>query len=404
MAALLGQRRRGRPVAAGAPPALHELAVASARMKSADRPAPRSAPRRGGGILEPTCWSASSRRWSTGSWRSPACSDRGWADAGAPRRGTVGRGDGRLPPRAHRPGRRGRSPACPAPPAPLGARRRARGRGRVPGPGTTCSPTSPVLPDRRRSRRPGWPRRSMRRATRWRTSSSPCSTTEPRGGRGDLTVPARLLARAADDAFAPMPDRAAAFADSAIARLDERADRVALAPPRLAWPGLAWRPGLAARHDDGRRSPPPGRPLPADSDRAVRGEAPARRGRPVRRGGRWPIRRTPRRASVGPRQRRPRPPARAGERGPSGRPGHPAGLFGRRARGRARGAPARRPAHRSPRPARPPRSPPIGRDRARGRAGGAGPGNPAANRARRRAPSGAVGAGQAGDRPRRPGR
>ncbi len=52
----------------------------------------------------------------------------------------------------------------------------------------------------------------------------------PSGGRADPTAPAGLLARSADAAFADgRPTRAAAFAESAIARLDERADRVALA-------------------------------------------------------------------------------------------------------------------------------------------------------------------------------
>jgi DNA-binding CsgD family transcriptional regulator/tetratricopeptide (TPR) repeat protein len=54
--------------------------------------------------------------------------------------------------------------------------------------------------------------------------------TIPPGGPGDPAAPAGLLARAADDAFADgRPIRAGAFAESAIARLDERADRVALA-------------------------------------------------------------------------------------------------------------------------------------------------------------------------------
>jgi DNA-binding CsgD family transcriptional regulator/tetratricopeptide (TPR) repeat protein len=52
----------------------------------------------------------------------------------------------------------------------------------------------------------------------------------PRGGPNDPAAPAKLMARAADAAFADgRPTRAAAFAESAIARLDERADRVALA-------------------------------------------------------------------------------------------------------------------------------------------------------------------------------
>jgi DNA-binding CsgD family transcriptional regulator/tetratricopeptide (TPR) repeat protein len=52
----------------------------------------------------------------------------------------------------------------------------------------------------------------------------------PSGGRTDPSAPAGLLARSADAAFADgRPTRAAAFAESAIARLDERADRVALA-------------------------------------------------------------------------------------------------------------------------------------------------------------------------------
>ncbi len=54
--------------------------------------------------------------------------------------------------------------------------------------------------------------------------------TVPKAGTADPAAPARLLARAADDAFADgRPTRAAAFAESAIARLDERADRVTLA-------------------------------------------------------------------------------------------------------------------------------------------------------------------------------
>ncbi len=54
--------------------------------------------------------------------------------------------------------------------------------------------------------------------------------TVPQGGPTDPAAPAQLLARAAEAAFAAgRPIRAAAFAESAIARLDERADRVALA-------------------------------------------------------------------------------------------------------------------------------------------------------------------------------
>ena len=54
--------------------------------------------------------------------------------------------------------------------------------------------------------------------------------TIPPGGPGDPAAPTGLLTRAADAAFADArPIRAAAFAESAIARLDERADRVALA-------------------------------------------------------------------------------------------------------------------------------------------------------------------------------
>lgn len=52
----------------------------------------------------------------------------------------------------------------------------------------------------------------------------------PPGGHADPVAPAGLLARAAEAAFGDgRPTRAAAFAESAIARLDERADRVALA-------------------------------------------------------------------------------------------------------------------------------------------------------------------------------
>jgi DNA-binding CsgD family transcriptional regulator/tetratricopeptide (TPR) repeat protein len=52
----------------------------------------------------------------------------------------------------------------------------------------------------------------------------------PTSGPTDPTSPAALLARAAEAAFAAgRPTRAAAFAESAIARLDERADRVTLA-------------------------------------------------------------------------------------------------------------------------------------------------------------------------------
>jgi len=54
--------------------------------------------------------------------------------------------------------------------------------------------------------------------------------TIPKGGSTAPTAPAGLLARAGEAAFADgRPTRAAAFAESAIARLDERADRVALA-------------------------------------------------------------------------------------------------------------------------------------------------------------------------------
>ena len=54
--------------------------------------------------------------------------------------------------------------------------------------------------------------------------------TMPPGGPNDPAAPARLLARAAESAFASgRPVRAAAFAESAIARHDERTDRVALA-------------------------------------------------------------------------------------------------------------------------------------------------------------------------------
>jgi len=52
----------------------------------------------------------------------------------------------------------------------------------------------------------------------------------PAGGHADPVAPAGLLARAAEAAFAAgRPTRAAAFAESAIARLDERTDRLALA-------------------------------------------------------------------------------------------------------------------------------------------------------------------------------
>jgi DNA-binding CsgD family transcriptional regulator/tetratricopeptide (TPR) repeat protein len=52
----------------------------------------------------------------------------------------------------------------------------------------------------------------------------------PPGGHADPVAPAGLLARAAEAAFADgRPTRAAAFAESAIARLDERTDRIALA-------------------------------------------------------------------------------------------------------------------------------------------------------------------------------
>jgi DNA-binding CsgD family transcriptional regulator/tetratricopeptide (TPR) repeat protein len=52
----------------------------------------------------------------------------------------------------------------------------------------------------------------------------------PPGGHADPVAPAGLLARAAEAAFAAgLPTRAAAFAESAIARLDERTDRLALA-------------------------------------------------------------------------------------------------------------------------------------------------------------------------------
>jgi DNA-binding CsgD family transcriptional regulator/tetratricopeptide (TPR) repeat protein len=51
--------------------------------------------------------------------------------------------------------------------------------------------------------------------------------TEPPGGKADPAAPANLLQRAAEAAFADgRPARAAAYAESAIARLDERADRL----------------------------------------------------------------------------------------------------------------------------------------------------------------------------------
>jgi DNA-binding CsgD family transcriptional regulator/tetratricopeptide (TPR) repeat protein len=54
--------------------------------------------------------------------------------------------------------------------------------------------------------------------------------TIPPGGPSDPAAPVQLLARAAEAAFAAgRPIRAAAYAESAIARLDERADRVELA-------------------------------------------------------------------------------------------------------------------------------------------------------------------------------
>ena len=226
---------------AGAPLRIDELAAASAAFeRSADRPAPRSsgAPRRGGGILEADLAGRPGRgdRARVRRARSARATARRSGDLAARRRpaltdtrGAAGRCHDRVPPRAHR-----RGPWRPTFCRPSGAaitRRSPAGLGarRVPGHAHHMArATSPVRPGSaaieaaaagrgdgragRRARPPGARPRARRPDGPAGSAGRPAATGRPaRAGprRRRLRVRGR-------------PIRAAAFAESAIARLDER--------------------------------------------------------------------------------------------------------------------------------------------------------------------------------------
>ncbi len=219
---------------AGEPLTLEELATASAAFeRTADRPAPRSsaAPRRGGGVLEPDLLVGLAEALEHGFVIvSGATADDGLtpgAAAALPADATVGFRH-ELIARAVEadllPAQRRRHHSALA--AGLEARPGSRARHHLlahePGPARSAA---------------------IEAAGQAEAIDAPADAlahlelaleiddrTIPRGGQADPAAPARLLARAADDAFASgRPTRAAAFAESAIARLDERADRVVLA-------------------------------------------------------------------------------------------------------------------------------------------------------------------------------
>ena len=132
-------------------------------------------------------------------------------------------------PSAHRPGDRGRPAARPAPPPPRGAGRGPRRAARIAGPALAGGP--PARPARAAA---------IEAATQAERVDSLADAlahlelaleiddrTEPPGGSTDPASPVNLLQRAAEAAFADnRAAHAAAYAESAIARLDERSDRL----------------------------------------------------------------------------------------------------------------------------------------------------------------------------------
>ncbi len=222
---------------AGEPLRIDELAAASAAYeRSADRPAPRSsgAPRRGGGILEPDLAVGLVEAIEHGfvvvdpdltETGAPALTPN---DAAAlPADATVGFRH-ELIARAVEadllPGQRRRHHSALA--AGLGSRPGSRARQHLaahePGPARAAAIEAADLAEAIDA--------SGDALAHLELALELDDRTIPAGGTGDPAAPAQLLARAAEAAFAAgRPIRAAAYAESAIARLDERADRVNLA-------------------------------------------------------------------------------------------------------------------------------------------------------------------------------
>jgi DNA-binding CsgD family transcriptional regulator/tetratricopeptide (TPR) repeat protein len=222
---------------AGEPLRIDELAAASAAFeRSADRPAPRSsgAPRRGGGILEPDLAVGLVEAIEHGF----VILDPGVAREGAPAltpsdaaalpaEATVGFRH-ELIARAVEadllPAQRRRHHSALA--VGLGARPGSRARQHLaahePGPARAAAIEAAGLAEAIDAAGDALAHLELALELDDRTI--------PPGGPGDPAAPARLLARAAEAAFAAgRPIRAAAYAESAIARLGERADRVELA-------------------------------------------------------------------------------------------------------------------------------------------------------------------------------
>ncbi len=229
---------------AGEPLRIDELSAASAAFeRSSDRPAPRSsgAPRRGGGILEPDLavglveaiehgfivLDPGSARSGAGIGKTGAAAITPSDAAALPAEATVGFRH-ELIARAVEadllPAQRRRHHSALA--VGLGSRPGSRARQHLaahePGPARAAAIEAADLAEAIDA--------SGDALAHLELALELDDRTVPQGGPGDPAAPVRLLARAAEAAFAAgRPIRAAAYAESAIARLDERTDRVELA-------------------------------------------------------------------------------------------------------------------------------------------------------------------------------